>query len=84
MGTLLFFNMTIGKYKYAKKYILHALNCIPDITEDKYILKADIYQNASDIFGNLRDTANAIAYMKKSAAKARRCNRQGQHLQRAG
>jgi len=64
-GNLAFFNMTIGKYKYAKKYILHALNCIPDITEDKYILKADIYQNASDIFGNLRDTANAIAYMKK-------------------
>lgn len=64
-GNLAFFNMTIGKYKYAKKYILQTLTYIPEITKDKYILTTDIYQNASDIFGNLKDTANAIAYMMK-------------------
>ena len=57
------FNKKVGEYKLANKYSILALSYAPRI-HDPIILK-DIYIQTSDILGNLKDTANAIAYMMK-------------------
>lgn len=60
---LALFNKRIGEYKYARKYIKLAINYIPQIND--YPLITNIYQQTSDIYGNLKDTANAIIYLEK-------------------
>lgn len=60
---LAFINKKIGEYEYARKHIERALKSIPLL--DDNIIIADIYQQASDIMGDLKDTIKAISYMKK-------------------
>lgn len=64
-GNLALFNKRIGEYEYARTYIEKALKYIPQVKKDKYIVITDIYQMASDIYGDLKDTATAIMYMEK-------------------
>lgn len=63
--SLAFFNKRLGENRYALKYIKQALIYTTRIRHDKAFLIPGTYIQASDIYGNLKDTANAIAYMEK-------------------
>lgn len=64
-ANLAYFNKRLGENRYALKYIKQALIYAEKIKYDKDIIIPDIYMQASDIYGNLKDTANAIAYIEK-------------------
>ncbi len=64
-ASLAYFNKRLGENRYALKYIKQALKYAEKIKYDKAFLIPGIYMQASDIYGNLKDTANAIAYIEK-------------------
>lgn len=64
-ANLAYFNKRLGENRYALQHIKQALIYAEKIKYDKDIIIPDIYMQASDIYGNLKDTANAIAYIEK-------------------
>ena len=64
-ANLAYFNKRLGENRYALQHIKQALIYAEKTRHDKDIIIPDIYMQASDIYGNLKDTANAIAYIEK-------------------